>query len=54
MSARATSAKKAADTTKQVLLAKSLGTSFDIDPARYELLKSAGKGAFGVVWYVEM
>ena len=25
------------------------GTVFDVDPARYTLLKSAGKGAFGVV-----
>ena len=30
-------------------LMKALGTTFDIDPSRYDLLKSAGKGAFGVV-----
>ena len=30
-------------------LNRQLGTVFDVDPARYTLLKSAGKGAFGVV-----
>ena len=30
-------------------LQRQLGTTFDVDPQRYTLLKSAGKGAFGVV-----